>query len=284
MLRQCHRDRRRNECPVDLEILDDTQELRQVEPRHRHQPRPGTKCHIQKYRHAIDVEERQHCEHPGSRIRPQKGKGLRDIRHEVAMGENNPLRPTRRARGIRQYGDLLGGVEPHLGRWVIFGQQVTQRRVALGAVEHDHMVVGDSGPRCRIFRGGEKRRHREEEARLRVAELRAHLLPGVERVDSGRGGTRSKDAVEYGSEGGHVGRMKRHDITESDAPGRERPRHEVDLADQLAIGCLGTGGAIHDRDAVQIGRIDAREKVVVDTEVRDVNIGQGPSKNHVDLL
>ena len=30
--------------------------------------------------------------------------------------------------------------------------------------------------------------------------------------------------------------MQRHDITESDTPCRERPRHEVDLADQLAIG------------------------------------------------
>ena len=121
------------------------------------------------------------------------------------MGENNPLRTTRRARGIREHGDLLGRVESHLGRGVVFGEQVAQRQVALGSVEHDHMVVGDSGPRCRIFRCEEERRHREEEACLRVAELRAHLLAGIERVDGGRGGTRPKDAVKDRSEGGHVG-------------------------------------------------------------------------------
>jgi hypothetical protein len=75
-----------------------------------------------------------------------------------------------------------------------------------------------------------------------------------------------------------------HDVADPDPAGGERPGHQTDLVDQLAVGRLGAGCPVHDRDPIQILGRDSGEQVVEDAQVRNLDIGQRTGENHVNLL
>ncbi len=58
------------------------------------------------------------------------------------MGEHDPLGSAGGARGVRQHRELGGRVEGDLGRRCALAEQISQREVAFGPVEHEDVLSG----------------------------------------------------------------------------------------------------------------------------------------------
>ena len=96
VLREGHRDRRRDEQEGAAVRLDAPQERQQVELRHRHERRALAEREVQQHRHPVDVEERQHGEDAIVAPEPDAHAALVDVGDEVAVREHDALRHARR--------------------------------------------------------------------------------------------------------------------------------------------------------------------------------------------
>ena len=191
-------------CDEDVRRLllgDDPQELDEIELRHRDEARAAIERSVEQDRHAVDVEERQDRENLVVGLDAHPRNDLADVGYEVPMGEHDPLGSAGGARGVRQHRELGGRIEGDLGRRCTLAEQITQREVAFGTVEHEHVLGRDTDQVSSGLCLRQERRDGEEELGLGIGELLGDVLGGVERVDRGRDATGTKDAVEDGTEG-----------------------------------------------------------------------------------
>ena len=154
------------------------------------------------------------------------------------------------------------------------------RRLDALTVEDDHGVVGDPDflGSLECLRG--HRRDGDEHLGTGIGELLGDLARGEQRVDRRGRRTRAQHSVEDGGERGNVRRENADDVADTDAASRESACCSVDLADQLAICGLRVGLGIDERDAVEIVVGDVAEQVLVNADIRDLDVGVGTLDAH----
>ena len=128
----------------------------EVEARHDDQPGPRVQGGVEQHRHSVDVEERQHREDHVVGDHPVQRPDLRDVGHQVAVGQHHAL-------GIAGRPELYGSTAR-----CDDGAKLTSRRghallhqvggvgmsggVLPLAVEHDQVAVGQPDRRGRFLR------------------------------------------------------------------------------------------------------------------------------------
>ena len=226
------------------------------------------------------MEERQDREDLVVGLDPHPRNDLADVGHEIAMGEHDALGPAGGARRVRQHRELGGRIEGNLGRRCALTEQISQRQMAFGAVEHEHVLGRDTDQLGGGLGLRQQRRDGEEELGLGIGELLGDVLGGVERVDRGRDATGTKDAVEDGTEGRDVGRMQPDHVADGESARCESACNAVDLCDQRSVcgDCART--ALDECRLVEVCGVGVSEQEVVDAEVGDFNVGERTLEAH----
>ncbi|MCY1231259.1 hypothetical protein D9M72_437010 [compost metagenome] len=281
---QRHGHRRRDEQVRAFVVLDGAQELGEVEPGHGDQAGPFPQCEVQQDSKPVDVKERQQGKKPVLRLHLQKPAGLFHVGHEVAVAELHAFGPPRGTGGVRQHGHMGGRVEGN-GRYRCSGgEQVLQRGVTRGAVEHHEPVRRDPGTLGRLLGTRKQGGHREQPRCSRVLQLKRDFIGGIERVNGGDGGTGTEQSVEDGSERRDVGAEDRGNPVRAQPLRGDCARHGVNLFQQLAVRGFRTAAAVHDGGPVQVRFRESPEEVLIDALVRDNNIRKGAREHATSPL
>ena len=284
VLCQGHGHRRGNEQVAAFVVLDDPQELGQLELRHRDQAGALAQGEVQQHGQSVDVEERQQCQQPVLRGDLEQPAGLLRVRHEVPVAEHHSLGPAGGPGGVRQHGHVGGGIEADVRRRGAGGQQVPQRGVAGGAVEHDEPVGRDPGPGGGFLGCGEQGRDGKQPLRAGVVELEGDLVRRVQGVDGGDGRAGPQQSVENHGEGRDIGAKDRRDAVDAQALRRDGSGDGVDLPHQRPVAGLRTAGAVDDGDPVQVRLLQAAKEVVVEADIGNFHIGERAGKHATSPL
>jgi len=161
-------------------------------------------------------------------------------------------------------------------------EQLTKVRVALGAVEHDDLLVCDAGRGGRWQRLAAERRNREEHPRPRGAQLVLDVFGRREGCHGRHGAAGAENRVEDRDERRDVRGVQRDDVAGSNPPLGEPASDRIDLCLQLAVGRRVAGRAVDDRDAARILFIQVNEDRLVERFRRDLDIVVGARKDHED--
>ncbi len=114
VLRESKHDRRDSKQPGDLVLLNQAETLLEIEARDRHDGRSLAEEEVHQHLHAVNVEERQHCENDLTVLDIQGVLALDEVRHQVLVRQHDALGESGRSRRVRQNHDLLVEVDIHL--------------------------------------------------------------------------------------------------------------------------------------------------------------------------
>ena len=138
VFRESKHDRRDSKQPRDLVLLNQAETLLEIEARDRHDRRSPAEEEVHQHLHAVDVEERQHCEDDLTVLDIQGVLALDEVRHQVLVRQHDALGESGRSRRVRQNHDLLVEVDIHLTGGLT--HQGGKRLHALGSVTDDEYL------------------------------------------------------------------------------------------------------------------------------------------------
>ena len=114
VLRESQHDRRDGEEAGDLVLLNQAETLLEIKARDRHDRRSLAQEEVHQHLHAVNVEERQHCEDDLTVLDIQGVLALDEVRDQVLVRQHDALGESGRSRRVRQNHDLLVEVDIHL--------------------------------------------------------------------------------------------------------------------------------------------------------------------------
>jgi hypothetical protein len=198
---------------------------------------------------AVDVEEGQDREDAFAGSGVDGGFELGEVGGDLPVGEHHAFGGAGGAGGVRQGGQVLGGVEHDVGFGGRRSQHVDQGAVSGRAVA-DEDLADAAGEFGGAAGGVEQRGNGDDPAGRRVGELFGELLGGGERMDGGDGGTRAGGGVEGEGEGDGVGAVQGEYVAFAYARvgecGGDPPVEAVDLfvGEGGAVGAVDEGGGV----------------------------------------
>ncbi len=247
--------------------LDGGDHLLDLEPGQEYDGRGDVEAQVQDHRHAVDVEEGQDGQHPLVAVglvgdHPQ-GR-LDGVHRQVPVGQHGPLGRPRGAPRVLEEGQVLEGVDFHLGRAGVYPLEHLRGEVdalltghlhgvALEPhpereeqLEHPRELLRDGGDddmlKPRLLPDGPHRRVEHVEghyrARTGVLELEGQLPLHVHRVAGDHDRPELQGAVIGVDELGHVGQQERHPVPLAHTEALQKGRELIGQAVDLAVGPL----------------------------------------------
>ena len=240
------------------------EELLEVEPRHRHDRGAGGQTHVHEHLHAVDVEERQHRDERLVLVEGDHRCRLREVGHQVAVGEHHALGQAGGARRVGQHHHVVE-VDGHL-----LGQRVAEERRQGGHSVRlaDHEQLLHRGVLHGLGGDLEEHRDRDQPGRAGVDELVVHLAGRVGGVDRGDHPAGQRDGVEHHAVLGAVRRHDRQHLALGEPGGHQPAGEAANGVVELGVGHRAAGRAVDERGAVAARAASARTNGVSGTSGR----------------
>ena len=195
VLGQRQRDRRHDVRPRHPVLGDQAEELVEVEPRHRHDRRPGPQALVHDHRLPVDVEEGQDPDQDVVLGDREPVLHLDQVRDQVASGSASRPWAARSCRSSRA-GPRGRSPASISTSGAAAGSPSRSVNGAAPSASPTTKTSSDAGRRGRLAGDVQERRHRQQDLRLRVVQLVLELARRVERVGGRRATARARDAVE----------------------------------------------------------------------------------------